>query len=389
MSDQSGRLCAVHKAHRCVHFPNPSFLTRSVYVMSDENSSSDKDDDQERETYDFREPFLFSDMVLLVEDEKLHCHRAILSLYSPVFKAMFQSRFEETTSNQVSLPKDDAETVRELLRHLYTPGGCDMDSAAAQRLLPLIHRFQIDSLITTAERTMTFSMTDSMAPKMLALADMYQLNHLKQAAIDACTRLDMKRMAEAMEETPLSSELRATVFAEFLGNRVMLLEKVLSDIERSFSQSCIRMESKLERVFTNHCQIHSKPLSTTTVPVTVQLSGSSSDNPDRLSIRPVDTHNTEQTSATGNRPSTRGLHSNASDIDVPTAVEQSVPVPGTSEGPVTTAVVEVPAVCENCVERISTHIKDLCRRALHKAQFVPYRPPNTAVTTISANTPNS
>lgn len=84
--------------------------------------------------------------------------------------------------------------------------------AAAQRLLPLIHRFQIDSLITTAERTMTFSMTDSLAPKMLALADMYQLSHLKQAAIDACTRLDMKRMAEALEETPLSAELKATIF---------------------------------------------------------------------------------------------------------------------------------------------------------------------------------
>nr|CDS29958.1 speckle type POZ protein [Hymenolepis microstoma] len=359
-------------------------VTNDIAIQaSDENSSSDKDDDHEREVYDFREPFLFSDMVLLVENEKLHCHRAILSLYSPVFKAMFQSRFEETTNNQVSLPKDDAETVRELLRHLYTPGGCDMDSAAAQRLLPLIHRFQIDSLITIAERTMTFSMTDSMAPKMLALADMYQLNHLKQAAIDACTRLDMKRMAEAMEETPLSPELKSIVFA----NRVMLLEKVISDIERSFSQSCIRMESKLERVFTNHCQVHSKPLSATTVPVTVQLTGSPSDTPDRLNIRPVDTHTTEP--STGNRPSTRALHSNASDIDVPTAVEQSVPVLRTVERPANTTVVEVPAICENCVERISTHIKDLCRRALHKAQFVPYRPPNTAVTTISSNTPTS
>lgn len=87
------------------------------------------------------------------------------------------------------------------------------EGAAAQRLLPLIHRFQMDSLITTAERTMTFSMTDTMAPKMLALADMYQLNHLKQAAIDACTRLDMKRITEALEETPLSPELKATVFA--------------------------------------------------------------------------------------------------------------------------------------------------------------------------------
>uniref|UniRef100_A0A0R3TB31 BLOC-1-related complex subunit 5 n=1 Tax=Rodentolepis nana TaxID=102285 RepID=A0A0R3TB31_RODNA len=259
------------------------------------------------------------------------------------------------------------------------------EGAAAQRLLPLIHRFQIDSLITTAERTMTFSMTDSMAPKMLALADMYQLNHLKQAAIDACTRLDMKRMAEAMEETPLSPELKSIVFA----NRVVLLEKVLSDIERSFSQSCMRMESKLERVFTNHCQIHSKPLSATTVPVTVQLTGSLTDTPERLNIRPVDTHTTEPSALAGNRPPTRGLHSNASDIDAPMEEEQSASVLRTSGRPANSTVVEVPAVCSNCVERISTHIKDLCRRALHKAQFVPYRPPNTAVTTISSNTPNS
>lgn len=172
----------------------------------------------------------------------------------------------------------------------------------------------------------------------------------------------------------------------------MLLEKVITDIERSFSQSCIRMESKLERVFTNHCQIHSRPLSTTTVPVTVQLTGSpSSTDPDQLSIRPVDTQVTAQVQppGTSGRLSTRVLQSNASDIDVPSAVEQSPVVSGPSEAPVATAVVEVPAVCEQCVERISTHIKDLCRRAMHKAQFVPYKPPNTAVTTMSANTPNS
>ncbi|VDO07870.1 unnamed protein product, partial [Rodentolepis nana] len=87
------------------YFPlfKPAFcLTECFYLhwfssRSDENSSSEKDDDHEREVYDFREPFLFSDMVLLVENEKLHCHRAILSLYSPVFKAMFQSRFEVTS----------------------------------------------------------------------------------------------------------------------------------------------------------------------------------------------------------------------------------------------------------------------------------------------------
>lgn len=48
--------------------------------------------------------------------------------------------FKETASNQVALPKDDAETVRELLRHLYTPGGCDMDSKSA-KIHPSLFRF--------------------------------------------------------------------------------------------------------------------------------------------------------------------------------------------------------------------------------------------------------
>ena len=65
-----------------------------IIYRTDDDLNKDKDGEKDDEVYDFREPFLFSDMVLLVEDEKLHCHRAILSLYSPVFKAMFQSRFE-------------------------------------------------------------------------------------------------------------------------------------------------------------------------------------------------------------------------------------------------------------------------------------------------------
>ncbi|VDD82635.1 unnamed protein product [Mesocestoides corti] len=357
---------------------------------TDDASESEKEPQKQEEVYDFNSPFLFSDMVLLVEDEKLHCHRAILSLYSPVFKAMFQSRFEETSANQVSLPKDEAATVRELLRHLYTPGGCDMDSAAAQRLLPLIHRFQIESLITTAERTMTFSMTDSMAPKMLALADLYQLNHLKQAAIDACTRLDMNRMTEALEETPLSPELKATIF----GKRVCLLEKAISDIERSFSQSCIRMESKLERVFTNHCQLHNKPLSNTTVPISFQLNNSGRGDADRLVIRPVtgssdngqaapDASRLATAAAATPRLTTRILQSpgatRSAEVDASASQEDAA---GEASA-VTTAVVEVPAICEGCVDRISMHIKEICRRALHKAHFVPYKPPATAL----ANTP--
>lgn len=59
---------------------------------------------------------------------------------------------------------------------------------------------------------MTFSMTDGVAPRMLALADLYGLTNLKKAAIDACSRLDMTRLTEALEEVTISPELKATIF---------------------------------------------------------------------------------------------------------------------------------------------------------------------------------
>ena len=44
---------------------------------------------------DFSEPWKFSDVVLVVEDQKFPVHRATLSIWSPVFETMFTSMFKE------------------------------------------------------------------------------------------------------------------------------------------------------------------------------------------------------------------------------------------------------------------------------------------------------
>ncbi len=182
----------------------------------------------------------------------------------------------------------------------------------------------------------------------------------------------------------------------FFRNRVHLLEKAISDIERSFTQPCIRMESKLERVSTNHCQDHSKPLSHTTVPVSLQLVNSSTSASNTTAAATANTvpDNTSDISTPDQgppliRPVIRGDDgrpiAGASPGDrLTTRVLQSSPTVGGSssvqrqqgsDGDSTTALIEVPAVCQNCVDRITTHIKDLCRRALHKTTFVPYKQP--------------
>ena len=60
-----------------------------------------------------------SDVILVVGNEKFHVHRLILSMNSPVFKAMFKSQFKESTANEIPLPEKKASEVLDFLKHIY------------------------------------------------------------------------------------------------------------------------------------------------------------------------------------------------------------------------------------------------------------------------------
>lgn len=67
----------------------------------------------------FSEPWEDSDLVLVVEQEKFHVHRLILSMNSPVFKAMFNGQFKEATSSEIPLPGKKANEILDFLQHIY------------------------------------------------------------------------------------------------------------------------------------------------------------------------------------------------------------------------------------------------------------------------------
>ena len=60
-------------------------------------------------------------MILVVENENFHVHRLILSMNSPVFKAMFKSQFKEATANETPLPGKNAKGVLDFLMKIYGP----------------------------------------------------------------------------------------------------------------------------------------------------------------------------------------------------------------------------------------------------------------------------
>ena len=52
----------------------------------------------------FSKPWQFSDVVLVVEEDRFHVHRNILGIWSEVFTTMFTSGFKEKYSGEVPLP---------------------------------------------------------------------------------------------------------------------------------------------------------------------------------------------------------------------------------------------------------------------------------------------
>ena len=55
----------------------------------------------------------------MVEDEKFHVHRQILSLHSPVFKAMLSSDIKEKTATEIPLEGKKVAEVLDFLNLLY------------------------------------------------------------------------------------------------------------------------------------------------------------------------------------------------------------------------------------------------------------------------------
>ena len=67
----------------------------------------------------FASPWNDSDMVLVVEGQKLHVHKWILKSHSPVFKAMFDGHFQEARQNKVILEGKNLQSMVQFLKILY------------------------------------------------------------------------------------------------------------------------------------------------------------------------------------------------------------------------------------------------------------------------------
>ena len=60
-----------------------------------------------------------SDVTLVVEDRKIHVHKSVLSVYSPVFSVMFTSDFAEKDAKEIELPGKKYDAMIHFLLQMY------------------------------------------------------------------------------------------------------------------------------------------------------------------------------------------------------------------------------------------------------------------------------
>ena len=94
----------------------------------------------------FSEPWEDSDVVLVVEDKEFHVHRCILSEQSPVFDAMFNGSFKDSTQEKIELKNDKHEAMLLFLQLLY-PGNMPNENGKE-----LINNENVLSIVELADK---------------------------------------------------------------------------------------------------------------------------------------------------------------------------------------------------------------------------------------------
>ena len=147
---------------------------------------------------DFSEPWKFSDVVLVVEDQRFHVHRSILAFWSPVFEKMFMANFKEKSNDEIPLPGKKASEVEQMLQMMYP----SLEEKVMNRnncyfLQELAHEYQVDSIVQKCEAfmvSMVKSRTEEDVLAMLIYGQKYQLKTLMSTCIYEARRLTLKEL---------------------------------------------------------------------------------------------------------------------------------------------------------------------------------------------------
>ncbi|XP_078374957.1 BTB and MATH domain-containing protein 36-like isoform X1 [Oculina patagonica] len=203
---------------------------------------TDEELEEEEVNHRFAEPWEDSDVILVVENEKFHVHRLILSMNSPMFKAMFKSEFKEATNNEIPLPDKNASEILDFIKQLYIHvERQEITLESVEHLLKLSDEYQVkvifDSCVKFLENQLK---TEGNVMKILRLASLYTLENIQESCYNLVREMELKSILKASKEQNLDKE----TVEMMLSRRIERLEKFLNKLYPEFIgmvDHCLKM----------------------------------------------------------------------------------------------------------------------------------------------------
>ena len=191
----------------------------------------------------FSKPWKLSDVILLVEEEKFHVHRAVLALSSPVFEKMFSSEFQEKGKNEVTLPDKKASEVEELLLMLYpSVAEKQITEENCYFLVNLANEYQIEAIVQRCENFMVELVKTRPKDCIIAMifAEKYELAKLKKAGIEQAYYLTL----EELKNDKMYNQMEKKDLMDIMEGIMLRQDKELE----KFQQQCQQMERKISSI---------------------------------------------------------------------------------------------------------------------------------------------
>lgn len=207
----------------------------SVAKVSESEGHGSSEDDKGRMKHRFSEPWEDSDLILVVEDEKFHVHRLIMSMNSPVFKTMFKSQFKEATANEIPLPEKKANEMLDLLNRVYSKQfieePVEITVENVEHLLKLSDEYQIKHIFDACINFVkTHPKTKHSVMKLRKMAMNYHLDRVRDECDNLLKNLKLTILSEIVDLRGLDQE----TLRYFLEQRIKRLETVLDKVYPEF-----------------------------------------------------------------------------------------------------------------------------------------------------------
>ena len=99
----------------------PPHIFRSQHCSTWQKVYHEQQESEKQEDINFSKPWDHSDVTFIVEGQKVYANKKILSMSSPVMKAMFESDFREKDAKEIELPGKELDNFLDLVKIAHPP----------------------------------------------------------------------------------------------------------------------------------------------------------------------------------------------------------------------------------------------------------------------------